>query len=138
MSWLWLVFGFVLAVGVAWSLGHAHGQWRLTAYPDEEGVSGAHCVGGQFYYVLPEGYWMDTLAELRRLRHPVRRSHAGLTRDLDLSGYTEPPNLGWVRFADAAPPHLEPATFGWTTEACKARERVVRQVGTDRWLRPKP
>jgi hypothetical protein len=55
---------YVLVGSVAAIAGMAWGRWTtehsLTICPDDDGVCGAHKIGEQFYYLVPESVWVRT------------------------------------------------------------------------------
>jgi hypothetical protein len=53
-------------------LGRSGLMRSLTLSPDEKGVTGAHCLRGKFYYLVPESAWVRVAHWCPRATSPPR------------------------------------------------------------------
>jgi hypothetical protein len=64
-SLAWAGFCLIcLSVGFTWGSNATARQ--VTSHPDRRGVSGAHCIRGRFWYVVPESLWVKMSPHLLR------------------------------------------------------------------------
>lgn len=57
ISAVYLLPCFFAALTLGHWLGERAIRHSLTIGPDEKGVTGAHCIDGKFYYLVPESKW---------------------------------------------------------------------------------
>lgn len=55
---IYLLPCFFAALALGHRLGERSIRHSLTIGPDEKGVTGAHCINGKFYYLVPESAWV--------------------------------------------------------------------------------